>query len=536
MRYIAPMNDRRYRYILYIIIAVIVATIGIQFYWNYKNYITNKEQLISDVQTSLDRAVDHYFTDLAEQTTLGFQFSDENQDDIFKEGGVLSKISAQIDQPDGSFNRLDSINVDDIHDIKIFTGLKADSMNAAIHKKHKPIGLDSLKTEIKKWKRFEDSAQTKVKDFEFLTRSIMIKVTNDTLNLKTVESLLAKELERKNINIDFSLDYEKEESKRFKDDLIIIEAEKRDLGALMLSTYSESSMLPDNSSIKINFSNETKEILQRSFMGILISTLLVLAIISSLFYLLKIIKEQKQLAEIKNDLISNITHEFKTPIATIGVALESLNNFDALKDKAKTQNYLDMSAGQLGKLNLMVEKLLETATLDSEHLELNKEQVDVSGLLSTLVNRYAVQFSDKTFNQNIGENTWLLAIDAFHFENALNNILDNAVKYGGDTITIDFSQNKQDTNIVISDNGTNLKPENKERIFEKFYRVPQGNTHNVKGFGIGLYYTKSIIEKHGGSIKLSLKNNCTRFKINLPNVWENQLVIGRRWICLRPNY
>ncbi|MDO1502533.1 ATP-binding protein [Winogradskyella maritima] len=512
------MNDRRYRYILYIIIVVIVATIGIQFYWNYKNYITNKEQLISDVQTSLDRSVNNYFTDLAEQTTLGFQLSESNHEDAFKEGGLLSQITSQIDRPDGSYNRLDSIKIDNIQDIKVFTGLKADSMNEAIHKEYKPIGFDSLKTELKKWKRFGDSSQTTIKDFEFLTKSIMIKVTNDTLNLKTVEDLLAKELERKNINIDFSLEYEKEESNRFKDDLIIVEAEERDLGALILSTYSESSMLPDNSAIKINFSNETKEILQRSSAGILISTLLVLAIISCLFYLLKIIKEQKQLAEIKNDLISNITHEFKTPIATIGVALESLNNFDALEDKTKTKNYLDMSAGQLSKLNLMVEKLLETATLDSEHLELNKEQSDVSALLSTMVNRYAVQFPDKTFNPTIADNTWLLNVDVFHFENALNNILDNAVKYGGDTINVDFTQNKHETTIVISDNGTNLKPENKQRIFEKFYRVPQGNTHNVKGFGIGLYYTKSIIEKHGGAINLRLKNNWTSFKINLPNV------------------
>ena len=106
-----------------------------------------------------------------------------------------------------------------------------------------------------------------------------------------------------------------------------------------------------------------------------------MAVIGSLFYLLGIIRRQKQLAEIKNDLISNITHEFKTPIATIGVALESIKDFDVIDDKDKTKSYLEMSGKQLEKLNLMVEKLLETATLDSENLELNKEETDVVTLL-----------------------------------------------------------------------------------------------------------------------------------------------------------
>ena len=217
------------------------------------------------------------------------------------------------------------------------------------------------------------------------------------------------------------------------------------------------------------------------------------------------------MAEVKNDLISNITHEFKTPIATIGVALESISNFNGIDDKAKTKKYINMSSEQLNKLNIMVEKLLETATLDSDSLELNREVVDVVALLKDLTHRYRVHFPEKEFNISLKVESLEAKVDLFHFENALNNILDNAVKYGGPIISVDLIPKQHSFEVLISDSGNTLSKTNKDRIFEKFYRVPKGNTHDVKGFGIGLYYTKTIIDKHGGSIDLNLAKHLTTF-------------------------
>jgi len=233
--------------------------------------------------------------------------------------------------------------------------------------------------------------------------------------------------------------------------------------------------------------------------------------------LLHIIKQQKQLAEIKNDLISNMTHEFKTPIATIGVVLESLKKFNVLDDKTKTENYLNISNHQLNKLNLMVEKLLETATLDSDHLELHKEHINLTELLQQVISKHEMQNGQKKKTIHFISEAIFAKVDPFHFENALNNIIDNAMKYGGEKISINIDQNLMATTISISDTGNTLKSINKEKLFEKFYRVPKGNTHDVKGFGIGLYYTKKIIEKHGGTIDLNLNNNFTTFKIVIPN-------------------
>lgn len=512
------MNDKRYRYILYVITPVIVATIGIQIYWNIKNYESSMQQLINDVQTSLDKAIDDYYTNLAEETTLAFSFNEsKDADKLFNSTSAIGSLLQDIDINEGRFKNLNTIDVSKIKGAKVFKGFKADSMMAAERKTNKSWTIDSLKNEIK---GIRDSADyIELNNFQVLTSKVMVSITNDTLNLKVVDTLLKKELNRKNITIDYNINYKAPELPNgFKDSVILIEADSTNFGHDgFLSVLSESSFLPKESNLSIDFTNETAVILKRMLGGIGISTLLVLAIISCLFYMLKIIRDQKQLAEVKNDLISNITHEFKTPIATIGVALESINNFEAIDDKEKTKRYVDMSSTQLNKLNVMVEKLLETATLDSENLNLNKEQIDVVSLLDTLVNRYKTHNPNKTINSSFKVEELLVKVDVFHFENALNNILDNAMKYGGDIISIDLLPSKNTFEITISDNGTSLSKANKDQIFEKFYRVLKGNQHDVKGFGIGLFYTKSIIEKHEGRIELVLNKSLTSFKITVPN-------------------
>ncbi|WP_455169637.1 sensor histidine kinase, partial [Aegicerativicinus sediminis] len=230
-----------------------------------------------------------------------------------------------------------------------------------------------------------------------------------------------------------------------------------------------------------------------------------------------IIKHQKQLAEIKNDLISNITHEFKTPIATISAAIEGIKNFNSENDPEKTGRYLDMSYQQLGKLNVMVEKLLETATLDSDKLTLELEPVNLNILLESLIRQHQLGQVEKQFSAQIPSEQIVINADPFHIENAIGNIIDNAVKYGGNKIEIHLSKNERNTVIEISDSGTRLTPQQMNAIFEKFYRVGEGNVHNVKGFGIGLYYTKKIIEKHHGTIDATQGNGKTIFRINLPH-------------------
>jgi two-component system phosphate regulon sensor histidine kinase PhoR len=257
-------------------------------------------------------------------------------------------------------------------------------------------------------------------------------------------------------------------------------------------------------------------VLKKNTFGILLSFILISAVIGCLLYLLGIIRHQKQLAEVKNDLISNITHEFKTPIATIGAAMEGIQAFNIENDSTKNLRYAKISSEQVEKLNGMVEKLLETATLGSEDLSLQFETINLVEFLRKAATKEVFTLKNKAIQFETSEEEINAKVDIFHFENAINNCIDNAIKYGGEEISVAIKKNKNIVEISISDTGTSLSEEHKKHVFQKFYRVPKGNTHDVKGFGIGLYYSKKIIEKHQGTIVLET-NGHTTFKIHLPN-------------------
>ena len=503
------MNDKRYQWILYVIVFVILGTITIQVYWNYNNYLVNKQQLINDVQQSLDNAVETYFTYLAENNTIAFAFG--TIDSNFIEHASLDSIMHKFEVSSKNLKSCDTINVEIFDGVTVYKGVKADSFLISIHDYPNPFPRTKLKS-IFRDLHLDSTARG---HFRTLTSKVILSLTNDTLRLKNIDSLFHAELLRKNLAINYGFSY-----RNIEDEMLYFNPDIIEFSTLKTTTRSP--FLGNKGVLTVYFSDETKIILKRILTGILISTLLVLAVISCLFYLLRIIKQQKQLAEVKNDLISNITHEFKTPIATISVALESIKNFKVIDNKEKTKKYLDMSSDQLAKLNVMVEKLLETATLDSESLELNKESINIVDLLNSIIDKHQI-FSTtigteaKKISFNSSKETIMANVDVFHFENAINNIIDNAIKYGGKIISINLKKQNNQISISISDNGNSLTKANKDKIFEKFYRVSKGNTHDVKGFGIGLYYAKKIIEKHGGVIHLNLDNNLTTFKLSFPN-------------------
>jgi two-component system phosphate regulon sensor histidine kinase PhoR len=339
---------------------------------------------------------------------------------------------------------------------------------------------------------------------------MFISFFDSSVDYKKIDSLIENQLAQKGIDLQTSFHH-------LKNDTLFHQTKDTVLNSDTFFLSSKSTFVKDREKFKILYNNPNIVAFKRSTFGILLSLLLSLSVISSLFYLLKIINQQKELATIKNDLISNITHEFKTPIATVSAAIEALKNFNILDDKVKTKKYLSMSSVQLKKLHLMVEKLLETATLDSEQLLLKKETIDAVEMTERLVNKHQMLAHHKelVFSSNL--QPIYLNVDVFHFENVLSNLIDNAIKYGGNRIEININSILTSTEITIADNGTGIEKNQQEKIFDQFYRVPKGNTHNVKGFGIGLYYSKKIIEKHEGSISLSSDHKQTVFKIKIPN-------------------
>ncbi|MCM4157768.1 HAMP domain-containing sensor histidine kinase [Gramella sp. AN32] len=498
------MQDRHYQPILYFVSLVVLITLGIQVYWNYKNFQSAKQQLINEVQTSVDNAIDAYYVDLADKNTIGLTFEGDRDS---SSDAQLNKLYKFLDS--SKTDLISSIDSIDPKEITGFKFLKKSTFNDTSNPVFKKIStnekqkakIDSFFGTGKKMKFPGDSL------FK-LASKVIISITTDTLQTSPLNTFIDEQLKQKKIEIDYGYIFENNSGNLQTHNPDITDEES-------LSTTSKSAYLPKNSSFKFFFNPNTALILKRNLLGLVLSAILIACVIGCLLFLLQIIKRQKKLADMKNDLISNITHEFKTPISTVKVALEGIADFNKNNDPVKTRSYLEISNTHLGKLQMMVEKLLETATLDGDQLQMNREELSIALLLKELIAKHKDLAPDKNFHfeQNL-KNVWIMA-DPFHLENALNNILDNAVKYGGETINILLSSENEKLIISIADSGHGLGKSEAAQVFEKFYRVPKGNTHDVKGFGIGLYYTKKIIEKHGGSISVDIRKH-TNFIIELP--------------------
>ena len=514
------MNTRKYQWLFYLITATIVATIGVQFFWNYKNYEENKQRVTNEIQLSLDNAVEEYYASLAKSNYLTIvEAKDLENDSIFLNKKITLKSTKK---PNFNIKSLKISTSDTLSKLQIdsmFTSLTNIVINNNF--KDSAIGItqftdsksgytlkkNGIKKDIKyfKGKKAADS----LKIFENL-KPIFISFIDEKIEYNKLDSLIENQLNKKGISIKTSFHH-------LKNDTLFHQTKDTVLDANIYSVSSKSTYVKENEGFELLYNNPNLEALKRSSGGIFLSLLLSLLIVSCLFYLLKIINQQKDLAAIKNDLISNITHEFKTPIATVSTAIEAIENFNVLDDKEKTKKYLALSTIQLKKLHQMVEKLLETATLDSESLLLKKEETDLVFLIDKLVVKHQLLAQNKLLQFSANVKFLFVNVDIFHFENAISNLIDNAIKYGGDKIEISINSVLNSTEILVTDNGTGIEKNQQEKIFDKFYRVPKGNTHDVKGFGIGLYYCKKIIEKHQGTITLLSNSKNTIFKINLPN-------------------
>ncbi|MBL4745339.1 MAG: HAMP domain-containing histidine kinase [Flavobacteriaceae bacterium] len=511
------MKPSKFTYLLLLISLTIILTIGAQLYWNYNNYVQNKQQITNEIQLSLDNSLEEYYADLAKNNYFSIIEKDPYKSSNFLKDIPFNSILSEIN-PKFIPQKKDSLAA-----INAYTfSFKDSSM-------HNAVSLNLSKTipqkKERKFLKIKELNKIKPKNISNITiirgkksadslhlinglNKIIISFQQDTISYSQVDSLLNIQLNQRNIKISKQLCHYKKDSLYYPK----LYSSKQ----AYLSVDSKSTFLKKDESIRLYFSNPFTDTLRRSATGILLSLLLSCCIIACLFYLLYIIKNQKQLSEIKNDLISNITHEFKTPIATISVALESLQNFGGLKDPKKTKLYLDTSTQQLTKLQLMVEKLLETAALNNSEYKLDLQDINLSNLLEKTVQRQENLHTNHQFHLNISETNIHYKVDEFHFENSLNNLLDNAVKYGNSHVFIDLKQEKNGVTIAISDDGTGMKKQHKNKVFDQFYRIPTGNTHTIKGFGIGLYYCKSIIEKTGGTIQIEgIKNNT--FIIKLPH-------------------
>ena len=249
------------------------------------------------------------------------------------------------------------------------------------------------------------------------------------------------------------------------------------------------------------------------------SILLVLIVIFAFYFAVSTIFKQKQLSEIKNDFISNMTHELKTPISTISLACEAVRDPDLKNDVDAVVGFVTMIDKENKRLGKLVENVLQTALIDKGKLKLNLERCRIHELMNQVVDSFQIRYKGKEGEIVVlrsDEIEW--DVDKIHFVNVMYNLLDNALKYC-DTVpkvTVSLEKGSRGFSLEVVDNGIGIKKEDQKRVFEKLYRVPTGDVHTVKGFGLGLSYVASIVRLHHGTISLkSTIGKGSTFKITI---------------------
>lgn len=272
---------------------------------------------------------------------------------------------------------------------------------------------------------------------------------------------------------------------------------------------------------KASFSGYTPFLWKRIWPQLLISLLIVCITVFTFVLLYRTLIRQKKITEQKDQFISNITHELKTPIATVSVALEALKNFNVLNDPKRTSEYLDISQKELQRLSLLVDKVLKLSMFENNMLEIHTEPLDFYALAEEVCSAMKLQFekSNVTFNVIRTGSDFQISGDRLHLSGVLFNLLDNALKYGGENpvITLELVSDENEIRAAITDNGIGIAPEYRKKIFEKFFRIQEDNRHDVKGYGLGLSYAAGIVKRHGGHITIDStpgKGSC--FTVILP--------------------
>ncbi|MFK5857382.1 MAG: HAMP domain-containing sensor histidine kinase [Bacteroidota bacterium] len=333
------------------------------------------------------------------------------------------------------------------------------------------------------------------------------------------DSAITIALENSGININFDYQLIKEDN-----DTILIISSSTNGGELLPLNY-KTEVYPDDIFSKelflvINFPDRNTHIYRQVailVIGSIIFTLIILLTFgSTLYYIIK----QKKLSEIKSDFINNMTHEFKTPIATIGLAADAMESPKVLGVEKPTLYYLDIIRQENKRMNNQVERVLQMALIEQGRLQLDLQETDIHDIIqnSVKVVELLTQKSKGEISTFLRANCHILKIDEIHITNVMNNLLDNALKYSDrpPKIMIETYQEHNLICIRVSDNGLGMTKEVQSQIFNKFYRKPTGNIHNVKGFGLGLSYVKAVIESHNGSISVSSEpNNGSTFTIKL---------------------
>lgn len=504
------MNKLRVNSIILIASIALLGLIGIQVYWINNAVFLAKERFDQHVNEALTKVV----------------FKLEKQSAAAKITRRFNLRTQGIRTIAGTDTITDNTNLSlkkDKINIKIYEQFTSDSNGVVVKKdRHKKFSSDSLPSgfnldnemDFPAYIQQYSSAELKNQSLsrnedmvnDIFDELVSINIYND-YNQKTdtalLDSILKAELIEKGIDANYIFGIL--ESQTAPNDTTTLTDKDHQLYA---SKY-KINLSPDNVFIKPQYLSvcfpEKQEYLFRSlFYMLLASAAFIVLIVFSFYYTISTIYNQKKLSEIKNDFISNMTHEFKTPISTISLACEMLSDTGIEKSPERTGKFVKMIGDENKRLSLLVENILQTAILDKGEFKLKPQEINIHTLIEQTIDNIKLQVDNKEgiIKTELQATQPVITADRVHITNILFNLIDNALKYSDNKpeIKISTKNDKDGIFIAVQDNGIGISKENQKRIFDTMFRVHTGNIHNVKGFGLGLSYVKAVVEKHKGSI------------------------------------
>lgn len=339
-------------------------------------------------------------------------------------------------------------------------------------------------------------------------------------NPKQLDSLLKMELYDKGIHIDYDYGVIAPRLQQF---VVLKDPKKQD--ALEKSEL-KASLFPNDITgnrafLVLDFPGKSQYLLEKIWLTMVSSGVLVLIIVLCFGYSIRTILRQKKLSLMKNDFINNMTHEFKTPIATVSLAAEALQDKEISKAPNMLSRYIKMIQDENVRLGTQVERVLQIAAIEKQDFSLVKEELNIHEMILSLVDNMKIQVESKGGRITTILNAAICEIkgDETHISNCIMNLLDNANKYSPDSPNILVRTESTANSLLISvqDHGIGMNKETQRHVFEKFYRLPTGNRHDVKGFGLGLSYVKNMVEAHEGTVEVeSTPGKGSKFTITLP--------------------
>ena len=508
------MNKRNFTVIIALLILSLVSILFVQFNWISDLNRLNEDRFKQDVQHVLyminERLEEKEIINLTKdnlEATLKIRRSNDrggieliestfNKETIDSSKFISSKNSFQFDIESGESDDTDinsninaSIQIEDMDDLTLDTAIQSQINKILDRSEMIQIILNKLLT--------NDRTITSDFDINFLNKMIMVNLSQMNLDL----------------DYDFLI-YNNEENK--------IELSSAENPEILKSEFKinlfQNDLMDSNLDLYLYFPNQRQYIQESNFFNIIISGIFLLVIGLCFYYVILKVFDLKKLSETKNEFIDNMTHELKTPISTISLACEALLDKE-ITSKDSKENYVKIINDENRRLGGQVEKVLSIAKTEKKNYEIDFDKLDIHKIIndSIKINQFKIEKREGKIFQNLNAVNSIIYGNYEHLLNVFNNLIENANKYSLDVPHIEIStENKNDKLfVIVSDRGIGIRKSNLDKIFDKFYREPQGNIHNVKGFGLGLSYVRNIIGKHNATIKVeSQLNKGTKFEIS----------------------